>query len=56
MINIIDHISVPKHILLTEEELKSVIDSYHAKRREIPEILGTITTLLKLNNKEVLWA
>lgn len=41
MINIIDHIAVPKHILLSEEELKRVLESYHAKRREIPEILVT---------------
>lgn len=41
MINIIDHIAVPKHILLTDEVLKEVLESYHAKRREIPEILVT---------------
>ena len=41
MINIVDHISVPKHVLLSEEELKSVIESYYAKRREIPEIYVT---------------
>lgn len=41
MINIVDHISVPNHILLSENELKAVIESYHAKRREIPEILVT---------------
>lgn len=41
MINIIDHISVPKHSLLSDNELKNVLDSYHAKRREIPEILVT---------------
>jgi len=41
MINIVEHISIPKHILLSEEELKAVIDSYYAKRREIPEIYVT---------------
>jgi DNA-directed RNA polymerase subunit H (RpoH/RPB5) len=41
MINIVDHCAVPKHILLTETELKDVIESYHAKRRQIPEILVT---------------
>jgi DNA-directed RNA polymerase subunit H (RpoH/RPB5) len=41
MINIVDHISIPTHILLHEDELKAVIESYHAKRREIPEILVT---------------
>jgi len=41
MINIVDHVSVPKHYLLSEAELKSVLESYHAKRREIPEMLVT---------------
>jgi DNA-directed RNA polymerase subunit H (RpoH/RPB5) len=41
MINIIDHISVPKHELLTDAEMKDVLESYNAKRREIPEILVT---------------
>jgi DNA-directed RNA polymerase subunit H (RpoH/RPB5) len=41
MINIVDHVAVPKHYLLSEAELKSVLENYHAKRREIPEILIT---------------
>ena len=41
MANIVEHISVPKHILLSDEELKDVLNSYHAKRREMPEILET---------------
>lgn len=41
MMNIIDHIAVPKHILLSDDEMKLVLNSYHAKRREMPEILET---------------
>jgi DNA-directed RNA polymerase subunit H (RpoH/RPB5) len=41
MTNLVDHIPIPKHILLSEQELKAVIESYYAKRREIPEILIT---------------
>ena len=41
MINLIDHIAVPKHILLSEEEKLKVLESYNAKRREIPEVYVT---------------
>src|SRR5690606_26751152 len=37
LINIIDHVSVPKHILLSDDETKNVLDAYHAKRRDIPK-------------------
>ena len=42
MMNIIDDIAVPKHILLSDDEMKLVLNSYHAKRREMPEILRLI--------------
>lgn len=39
LINIIDHVSQPKFILLSDDQTKEVLDTYHAKRREIPKIL-----------------
>jgi len=39
LINIIDHVSQPKFALLNDEETKDVLDSYHAKRREMPKML-----------------
>ena len=39
LINLVDHVSQPKFKVLSEEEAKSVLDSYHAKRRDIPKIL-----------------
>lgn len=39
LINIIDHVSQPKFILLSEDETKEVLEAYHAKRRDIPKIL-----------------
>ncbi|AYV81931.1 MAG: DNA-directed RNA polymerase subunit 5 [Harvfovirus sp.] len=39
LINIIDHVSQPKFSLLTEEEKKNVLDSYHGKQREMPKML-----------------
>lgn len=39
LINIVDHVSQPKFILLNEEETKTVLDLYNAKRREMPKIL-----------------
>jgi DNA-directed RNA polymerase subunit H (RpoH/RPB5) len=41
MINIVDHILVPKHIVLTEQEANIVLDAYCAKRKNIPLILST---------------
>lgn len=37
--NIIDNISVPEHILLSENEMKRVFDEYHVKGKRIPKIL-----------------
>ena len=39
MIDIVSHISVPKHILLTEEETAICLQDYLLKKREIPKIL-----------------
>ncbi len=41
MINIIEHISVPNHQLLTEEEVKNILFEYTAKRKEVPHMLVT---------------
>ena len=35
MINIVDHILVPKHIVLNAEESKSVMESYCARKRDM---------------------
>jgi len=35
MINIVDHILVPKHIVLTEEESKAVLEAYCARKRDM---------------------
>ena len=41
MINIIEHVSVPKHVLLSDTEKLQVLDEYQAKHREVPDILVT---------------
>jgi DNA-directed RNA polymerase, subunit H, RpoH/RPB5 len=39
LINIVDHVSVPKHIVLSAEMSKKVLEDYHIKKKEIPKIL-----------------
>lgn len=39
MINLIDHISVPTHILMSEEESEGVTKDYMAKKKNLPKIL-----------------
>jgi DNA-directed RNA polymerase subunit H (RpoH/RPB5) len=39
LINIVDHIIVPQHILLSEEETQVVLDEYNARKRDMPKIL-----------------
>jgi DNA-directed RNA polymerase subunit H (RpoH/RPB5) len=41
MINIVEHIAVPKHILLSDEEANSVLLDYNSKKRNMPKILST---------------
>lgn len=41
MINIVDHVSVPKHIVLTETEGAEVMKAYNAVKRNMPRILIT---------------
>ena len=41
MINIIDHVAVPKHILLTNNECETMLDEYIIKRKNLPRILQT---------------
>lgn len=38
MIDIVSHISVPKHELLDQETSKQVFDEYNTKKREMPKI------------------
>lgn len=40
-INIVDHILVPKHTVLTEEEGKLVLLTYNAKKKDMPLISST---------------
>ena len=40
-INIVDHILVPKHIVLTQEESKFVLETYNAKKKDMPLISST---------------
>ena len=40
-INIVDHILVPKHIVLTQEENKIVLETYNAKKKDMPLISST---------------
>jgi len=41
MINIIDHILVPQHILLSNDEAKYVLEKYNAKKKDMPKIYST---------------
>lgn len=41
LLNIIDHVSQPKFILLSDDEAQEVLDSYHLKRKEMHKILVT---------------
>ena len=40
-INIVDHILVPKHIVLTQEESKLVLQNYNARKKDMPLISST---------------
>ena len=35
MINIVDHVLVPKHIVLSKEETDAVLEAYRAKKRDM---------------------
>lgn len=39
-INIVDHILVPKHTVLTQEESKAVLQNYNARKKDMPLILS----------------
>ena len=41
MINIIEHISVPKHEVLSNEEAESLIEAYNTRKRDMPKIFTT---------------
>jgi DNA-directed RNA polymerase subunit H (RpoH/RPB5) len=51
LINIIDHVSQPKFVLLTDEEAQEVVNSYHIKKREIAKILVTDPIVYYYNAK-----
>jgi len=41
MIDIVQHIAVPKHELLSEEESKKVLDAYLLRKKQVPKIFVT---------------
>ena len=41
MINIVDHIIIPKHTLLSEEEKKQFFEEYFVKPKDLPRILAS---------------
>ena len=41
MINLIEHISVPKHILLSNEKSKKMLEEYHIKNKNLSRILNS---------------
>lgn len=41
MINMIEHIAVPKHEILTDDEANYIIESYNTRKRDMPKILNT---------------
>jgi len=41
MMNIIDHIAVPPHILLTQEEADKVCEEYDVKKQKLPKIFDS---------------
>jgi DNA-directed RNA polymerase subunit H len=41
MINIVEHIDSPRYEVLSEDEMKEVLESYIVKRKELPKILTT---------------
>ena len=41
MINIVDHVLVPKHIVLTEKEGNDILEAYCAKKKDMPLLLST---------------
>ena len=39
MINIVEHVSVPKHVMLTEDEIKQFYEEFNTKKKGMPRIL-----------------
>ncbi|MEM2635167.1 MAG: DNA-directed RNA polymerase subunit H, partial [Nitrososphaerales archaeon] len=50
-IRIMDHVYVPKHILLTHEEAEQVLKKYNAKPEQFPYILDTDPVVRELGAK-----
>ena len=46
-----EHIFVPKHSLLTEEEEKVLLSTYNISKKQLPCILVTDPAIKKLNPK-----
>ena len=50
-IDIKEHILVPKHILLTEEEAKNILAKYNVNRTQLPRISKKDPAILELGAK-----
>jgi len=46
-----DHIYVPKHEVLSEEEAKKVLQKYNVKPEQLPYILSTDPVVIELKAK-----
>lgn len=51
MINLVEHIDSPKYEVLSEDEIKEVLESYLVKRKELPKILTTDPVVSYFNLK-----
>ncbi len=50
-IDIKEHILVPKHVLLSEEEAKNVLSKYNVNRTQLPKISKKDPAILELGAK-----
>jgi len=51
MINIVEHVLIPKHILLNENESKQVLEEYYARKKDLPKIYHTDPVMKYYNAK-----
>ena len=51
MINIVDHVLVPKHIVLSKEETDKVLEAYRAKKRDM-SLIRTTDAVAKYYNMQ----
>ncbi|MBI4155495.1 DNA-directed RNA polymerase subunit H [Candidatus Woesearchaeota archaeon] len=46
-----EHVYVPKHVLLSEEEVKVLLEKYNISKKQLPSIIVNDPALRKLNPK-----